>query len=374
MPFDTPSRPKPWTSPARRSVCTSPRRVRARRPRSAASSATAREWPSVYGDLRSTKLAIASSAASNCSSDSTTVSAGSASMTADHVSTRVEAAEDRRRRRRRGRPTSAGSNWVPARRRATLRAASTPLEPIAPPRRTRPAARSARRSGTSSPRPAPRASPCRPTARRRAERIAAPESTARAPRRACGPAWRAGRSCLHVVSAVHRELDAGSHPVQRASLPAPKRRSMADRLAEALGLVVVLRRLEVDVVAEPLRLLVGVGVTADVDQQRRVVDARPFARRRGRRGRPPGWRSGTGAARAPSAARSRDRSRATTPRRARPSAPAIVAALDGAGHPCPEASDVLPPRAGEGAEPAGDSSTSRLTMGGSGGKVHQPNG
>ena len=35
-----------------------------------------------------------------------------------------------------------------------------------------------------------------------------------------------------------------------------------------------LRRLERDVVAEPLRLLVGVGVAADAEQQRRVVDGR----------------------------------------------------------------------------------------------------
>ena len=40
---------------------------------------------------------------------------------------------------------------------------------------------------------------------------------------------------------------------------------------QAPGLVVVLDRLHRDVVAEPLRLLVGVGVAADVDEQRRVV-------------------------------------------------------------------------------------------------------
>jgi hypothetical protein len=40
--------------------------------------------------------------------------------------------------------------------------------------------------------------------------------------------------------------------------------------------VIVLPGLERDVVAEPLRLLVRVGVTADVDQQRGVVDDRPL--------------------------------------------------------------------------------------------------
>ena len=44
------------------------------------------------------------------------------------------------------------------------------------------------------------------------------------------------------------------------------------RRAHAAGRVLVLAGLQRDVVAEPLRLLVGVGVTADVDEQRRVVD------------------------------------------------------------------------------------------------------
>src|SRR5437016_2930949 len=44
--------------------------------------------------------------------------------------------------------------------------------------------------------------------------------------------------------------------------------------AHAAELVVVLRGLEGDVVTEPLRLLVGVGVAADVDEQRGVVDDR----------------------------------------------------------------------------------------------------
>ena len=46
------------------------------------------------------------------------------------------------------------------------------------------------------------------------------------------------------------------------------------RPAHAAELVVVLAGLERDVVAEPLRLLVGVGVAADVDEQRGVVDDR----------------------------------------------------------------------------------------------------
>jgi hypothetical protein len=45
-------------------------------------------------------------------------------------------------------------------------------------------------------------------------------------------------------------------------------------VAEAAGLVVVLGRLQRNVVPEPLGLLMSVGVTADVDQQARVVDGR----------------------------------------------------------------------------------------------------
>ena len=48
-----------------------------------------------------------------------------------------------------------------------------------------------------------------------------------------------------------------------------------DCRATLTRLVVVLRRLQRDVVAEPLRLLVRVGVAADVDEERGVVDGRP---------------------------------------------------------------------------------------------------
>ena len=80
--LETPSLPKQCTRPARRSVATSSSGRPSRRPAAATSSATARACPREYGDLRSTKSAIASRASSNWSSVSTTVSAGSASITA----------------------------------------------------------------------------------------------------------------------------------------------------------------------------------------------------------------------------------------------------------------------------------------------------
>ena len=86
-----------------------------------------------------------------------------------------------------------------------------------------------------------------------------------------------------------------------------------DRAAHAAELVSYLSDFRRDVVAEPLRLLVRVGVAADVDQQRRVVDGAARLTRPGRSARRAAARSGTGAARAPSADRSRDRCRATAP-------------------------------------------------------------
>jgi hypothetical protein len=61
------------------------------------------------------------------------------------------------------------------------------------------------------------------------------------------------------------ELQAEPEAVQRR-WPEPKKRSPA-RSCAGSGVVVVLDRLRGDVVAEPLGLLVGVGVAADVDQQ-----------------------------------------------------------------------------------------------------------
>ena len=69
-----------------------------------------------------------------------------------------------------------------------------------------------------------------------------------------------------------RELEADPEAVQRRVADADQahRRGRAGRRCRSSWSY--LRRLERDVVAEPLRLLVGVGVAADVDEQRRVVD------------------------------------------------------------------------------------------------------
>ena len=74
----------------------------------------------------------------------------------------------------------------------------------------------------------------------------------------------------------------GEHELERDSKPVQRRVARADEpecsgsAACAPELVVVLPRLQRDVVAEPLRLFVGVGMTADIDEQRRVVDVGPL--------------------------------------------------------------------------------------------------
>ena len=70
------------------------------------------------------------------------------------------------------------------------------------------------------------------------------------------------------------ELQPDPEPVQRrvARPDQPHGRQHAAHAAELMG---VLAGLERDVVAEPLRLLVRVGVTAHVDQQGRVVNRHP---------------------------------------------------------------------------------------------------
>ena len=78
----------------------------------------------------------------------------------------------------------------------------------------------------------------------------------------------------HVVEVAptrDRELEADTEPVQRrvaTTTDHPQGRGGAARVAQ---LVLVLVRLQSEVVAEPLRLLVCVGVTPDGQEQRRVV-------------------------------------------------------------------------------------------------------
>ena len=72
-----------------------------------------------------------------------------------------------------------------------------------------------------------------------------------------------------------RELEARSKAVQWCRTR-PEQTQHADDVADAERFVFVLRGLQRDVITEPLGLFVRIGVAAHVDQQRRVVDGRPF--------------------------------------------------------------------------------------------------
>ena len=81
---------------------------------------------------------------------------------------------------------------------------------------------------------------------------------------------------VELLAAREGEVEADADPVQgRSARPEQPQHGQPVGGAELLGSV--LGRLESDVVAEPARLLVRVGVAAHVHQERRVVDRRPAA-------------------------------------------------------------------------------------------------
>ena len=127
-----------------------------------------------------------------------------------------------------------------------------------------------------------RASRARPTARtrrrpRRGTACREPELLGQRPRQL----RRAGRSSRPARGARRTRTRGRPGTGAAAGCPRPTSRIVASA-AHAAELVVVLAGLQRDVVAEPLRLLVGIGVTAHVDEQGRVVDDRPRPARRGR--------------------------------------------------------------------------------------------
>ena len=87
-----------------------------------------------------------------------------------------------------------------------------------------------------------------------------------------------GMALDHVVDlavAAEGELQADAEAVQRR-IARPDEPHAGHDAAQAARLVAVLGGLERDVVAEPLGLLMSIRVTADVHQQRRVVQRRPL--------------------------------------------------------------------------------------------------
>jgi len=84
-----------------------------------------------------------------------------------------------------------------------------------------------------------------------------------------------GDHAVHLLVAADRELEAHPDPVQRlaAASQQPQHRAEADEAALVVGELVGLHG---DVVAEPLGLLVRIGVTSDAHQQSGVVERGPL--------------------------------------------------------------------------------------------------
>ncbi|HEV7187270.1 MAG TPA: hypothetical protein VGN28_05195 [Blastococcus sp.] len=80
---------------------------------------------------------------------------------------------------------------------------------------------------------------------------------------------------VEILVAVEEELDADTKAVQWV-IAGPEQSQPRNRTGNAAHVVVVLPGLAGDVVPEPLGLLVRVGVTPDVDEERGVVSARPL--------------------------------------------------------------------------------------------------
>ena len=184
-------------------------------PAAAASSATARAWPSVYGDFRSTKFAIAAER-----------SVEAIARRARRRAPAPRRSPHPRSRPRRARPgsPSASLDDQPGQRRVELLAGALARELPGrrrrrrrgtPPRRTRRAARSAPPAGP--PRPSARpASPVRPTARRRAPSASSTsvrelELLAQRPR----DRGVVGDHPVHLAVARERELEADAEAMQR---------------------------------------------------------------------------------------------------------------------------------------------------------------
>ena len=231
----------------------------------------------MYGDLRSTKLAIAPSAASNWAPVSTTVERR---LGVDHRvpgldrlsrSPKIAAASCDRAAR-----TRAGSNCVPARRGGQRRprrrrrrvrwATSTILGEVGDPRRERDLVAGAPARPALSVPPlvgtAPSASPTAGVARSCSAS-------------SCGQRGHGGRACRRARGARRRRTP--SRCGSGATADARRRAGATSPPAPArpTQVLVVLGGLQGDVVTEPLRLLVRVGVASHVDQQRGVVDDRP---------------------------------------------------------------------------------------------------
>ena len=237
--FDTPSRPKSWTSPARRSVrASSLGQPELRRRRGGELGDRARVAERVRRLEVDEVRDRASSAASNRSPESTTASAGSASITASHVADAVEAGEDHVGVSATAAPRAPGRTACRARR------APAPSPPPTPPTRCATSTNSAScasraASGIASPAQLARPALARPTAR-----TAAPSasSTSRGQPELLGRARAPSRAWWLIMSSTSRwpgdgELEPDPEAMQRrvAGAEQPQRRERAAAGCAARG-------------------------------------------------------------------------------------------------------------------------------------------
>ena len=273
--FETPSRPKSCTSPRGAASASPLAAARAAPAASAASSATALRVAERVRRLQVDEVRDREQRRVELLARQRD---GERRLGVDHGVPRADARRGRRGSSSASRTRSRDERRVElAGRRACARAPSPPRRrrPGARPRRTRASCASRAATGIASPCELARPALARPTARRPRRRAS---STVVGQLELLGRACRAIAAWWSIMSSTSRWPEtANSSPIRKrcsGGLPAPSRRIAAAAARTLPQLVVVLAGLQRDVVAEPLRLLVGVGVAADVDEQRGVVDGR----------------------------------------------------------------------------------------------------
>ena len=269
--FDTPSRPKPCTSPARRSISTSSPGSPSLRPASPARSATATEWPRVNGDFRSTKFAMAASALSSCASDNPTASAGSAAITVCHagMASRPPKMSPARAYQRGQRRVELLTCLPPGERRRALDSADA-VRYLQELRELRHPCGHRHCLAAQVTWPAPSV----PLLVRRADRLAHLARKLKLFSQHPGQPGMLGDHPVQLAMPGQGKLEPDPEPVQRR-IPGADQPHGGQRPAQAAEVMGVFAGLQLDVVAEPPGLLMRVRMTADIDQQSGVVDRHP---------------------------------------------------------------------------------------------------
>ena len=238
----------------------------ASRAASAARFATPREWPAVCGAFTSTRSAIASRTSSSSAPLTIRERRGSASRTRSQLDASPRPSRSSSALRQNA-STSAGSSCLPALLARELAGGASPAEPVVDLGR-RGQRDQARRQRDRIPFEPVRLDPCRPSARRSLERNAGRRVEPDPAAGNCRRQRRVGeQECADLLHPTHGERR--DHP--RARETTVSRADQAQHPGYRLDPALEAVRLESDVVAEPLRLLVRVRVAVDMPEQPRVV-------------------------------------------------------------------------------------------------------